>query len=49
MNKKTGGALLVLVVAILSVIFGQDLLQQFGLDEGEPFARTAPLCRMGLG
>jgi phosphatidylserine/phosphatidylglycerophosphate/cardiolipin synthase-like enzyme len=36
MNKKTGGALLVLVVAILSVIFGQDLLKQFGLDEGEP-------------
>ena len=38
MNKKTGigGAIIVLIVAVLSVIFGQDLLQQFGLDEGEP-------------
>lgn len=36
MNKKTGGALLVLIVAILSVIFGQDFLQQLGLDQGEP-------------
>ena len=40
MNKKTGGALLVLVVAILSVIFGQDLLQQFGLAEGDPLINT---------
>jgi hypothetical protein len=36
MNKKTGGALLVLIVAILSVIFGQDFLQQLGLNEGTP-------------
>lgn len=36
MNKKSGGAILVLILAVLSVIFGQDLLQQFGLDEGEP-------------
>ncbi len=36
MNKKTGGAILVLIVAVLSVIFGQDFLQQFGLDQGEP-------------
>ncbi|WP_420628820.1 phospholipase D-like domain-containing protein [Candidatus Leptofilum sp.] len=40
MNKKIGGAILVLVVAVLSVIFGQDLLQQFGLDEGEPIIDT---------
>lgn len=36
MNKKAGGAILVLIVAVLSVILGQDLLQQFGLGEGEP-------------
>ena len=36
MNKKTGGAILVLILAVLSVIFGQDFLQQFGLDEGDP-------------
>lgn len=40
MNKKAGGAILVLVLAVLSVIFGQDLLQQFGLDEGEPLIET---------
>ncbi|WP_420641249.1 phospholipase D-like domain-containing protein [Candidatus Leptofilum sp.] len=40
MNKKTGGAILVLILAVLSVIFGQDLLQQFGLDEGEPIIDT---------
>ena len=36
MNKKAGGAILVLILAVLSVIFGQDFLQQFGLDQGEP-------------
>lgn len=42
MSKKSGigGAILVLVVAVLSVIFGQDLLQQFGLDQGEPLIDT---------
>ncbi len=40
MNKKAGGALLVLIVAVLSVILGQDFLQQLGLDEGEPIIDT---------
>ena len=45
MNKKTGigGAILVLIVAVLSVIFGQDLLQQFGLDEGDPLIDSADI------
>ncbi|MCP4415901.1 MAG: hypothetical protein GY805_04715 [Chloroflexi bacterium] len=36
MNKKTGigGAIIVLILAGLSVVFGQDFLQEFGLDEG---------------
>lgn len=31
-----------LILAVLSVIFGQDLLQQFGLDEGEPILNPVP-------
>lgn len=42
MNKKAGGAILVLILAVLSVIFGQDFLQQFGLNEGEPVIDTVP-------
>lgn len=42
MNKKAGGALLVLILAVLSVIFGQDLLTQFGLNEGDPVIDTVP-------
>ena len=42
MNKKAGGAIVVLILAVLSVIFGQDLLQQFGLDEGEPILNPVP-------
>ena len=43
MNKKIGGGLLVLLAAVLSVIFGQDLLQQFGLDEGDPIIDTGEI------
>ncbi|MCB8974131.1 MAG: hypothetical protein H6654_11285 [Ardenticatenaceae bacterium] len=42
MNKKAGGAIVVLILAVLSVIFGQDLLKQFGLDEGEPILNPVP-------
>jgi phosphatidylserine/phosphatidylglycerophosphate/cardiolipin synthase-like enzyme len=43
MNKKTGSAILVLILAVLSVIFGQDLLQEFGLDEGPPLINPGPV------
>ena len=42
MNKKAGGAILVLILAVLSVIFGQDLLTQFGLNEGDPVIDPVP-------
>lgn len=45
MNKKKGigGAIIVLIVAVVSVIFGQDLLQQFGLDEGDPLINSGEI------
>ncbi|MCB8950297.1 MAG: hypothetical protein H6653_20000 [Ardenticatenaceae bacterium] len=42
MNKKAGGAILVLILAVLSVVFGQDFLKQFGLDEGDPILDPVP-------
>ncbi|MCA9917843.1 MAG: hypothetical protein KC445_07830, partial [Anaerolineales bacterium] len=42
MNKKAGGAILVLILAVLSVIFGQDFLQEFGLTGGTPGLTPVP-------
>jgi phosphatidylserine/phosphatidylglycerophosphate/cardiolipin synthase-like enzyme len=45
MNKKTGivGAIVVFIVAVVSIIFGQDLLQPLGLDEGEPLINSVEI------
>ncbi len=31
-----------LILAVLSIVFGQDFLQQFGLDEGDPLLKPVP-------
>ena len=36
MKKKTGSAILILILAILSIVFGQDFLEEFGLEDGPP-------------
>lgn len=37
MNKKSGGVIIVLILAVLSVVFGRDLFQEFGLDAEQSF------------